>query len=121
MRDMYLSSAHIAILFEQFNKTYDKYYKFSQTNNNEIKIYTPYSILKANFYVNKKGQAIIILSNNWCSQDKVLLINSITASYKWEYIEQPSTFCSSKCCYIFFPLCYVKLSNDYNSKLVFEM
>jgi hypothetical protein len=121
MRDMYLSSSHISILFDEFNKVYDKHYKFSQTNNNEIKIYTPYSVLKAKFYVNKEGNAIIMLSDNWCSQDKLLLINSITSSYKWEYIERPSSCCSSRCCYIYFPLCYVGYSSNYNTKLIFEM
>lgn len=121
MREMYLSSAHISLLFEYFHKAYDIHYKFSKTNNNEIKIYTPFSVLKANFYVNKKSQAVIVLSNNWCSQDKVALINCIMESYKWEYIEPSSSCYNSNCCYVFFPLCYVKLSNDYNTKLLFEM
>lgn len=121
MRDLYLSSTHISVLFEHFHKVYDIYYKFSKTNNNEIKIYTPYSVLKANFYVNKKGQAVIILSNNWCSEDKISLINCITESFKWEYIDHKSSCYNSNCCYIFFPLCYVKLSSDYNNKLIFEL
>jgi hypothetical protein len=120
MRDMYLSSTHTSILFEHLNKVYDSHYKFSKSNNNEIKIYTPYSVLKASFYVNKNGNAIIMLSNNWCNDDKILLINGITASYRWEYIDERSSCYSSKCCYKFFPLCYINYYNNY-TKLTFEM
>ncbi len=121
MRNMFLTRSHIMIMFEEFHKIYDTSYKFISTNTNEIKIYTPWSILSANFFINKRGQVVVILSNNWCSQDKELFINCITSSFRWEYIPEKSNCYNSKCCYIFFPLCYSKLSSEYNTKLVFEL
>jgi hypothetical protein len=121
MKSMYLSSTHIKILFEEFNKVFDKSYKFTSINGNKIKIYTVWTLLECNFFLNEKGKIVVILSNNWCVTDINLLTTCITNAYKWEYMpSKPSCFMSNFC-YFCCPLCYVKTANNYNSKLIFEM
>lgn len=121
MKNMFLSSTHIKILFEEFNRVFDKSYKFTCTNGNKIRIYTDWNVLECNFYLNEKGKIIIILSNNWCGTDINLLISSISNAYKWEHIpSRPSCFMSNFC-YICCPILYIRSSNNYNSKLIFEM
>lgn len=121
MRNMYLSSTHIKMLFEEFNQVFDKSYKFICTSGSQIKIYTNWSILECNFYLNQKGKVIVILSNNWCNADINLLINAISNTYRWEYMpSKPSCFMSNFC-YICCPLCYIRTTNTYNSKLMFDI
>lgn len=117
---MYLSEVYVKILFEEFNKGFDKSYKFICSNGNQIKIYTNWSVLECNLYI-KKNKIIVILSNNWCSMDINILINCLTNVFHWEYLPQNPSCLMSNFCYIFCPLCYIKNTNTYNSKLIFEM
>lgn len=120
MKTIYLSSVRIKVLFEEFNKSFDKSYKFVCTSGNKIKIFTNWTVLECNFYMNKKGNIIVILSTNWCNADINLLINAITTAYSWEYVQPKPNCCMSNFCYVFCPLCYIHNSNSYNSKLIFE-
>ena len=121
MKNIYLSGLRVKLLFEEFNKSFDKSYKFLYKNGNQIKIVTTWTVLECTFYSNKKGNVVVMLSNNWYNDDINILINCITTAYNWEYVQKNPSCCMSNFCFTFFPFCYCKNKNTYNSKLVFEV
>ena len=64
-------------------------YKFMVLNSNStIQMYTPWSILVADFYQISKDTIEIKLTNNWSLFDKDIFKSSILKTFNWEYMPE---------------------------------